>query len=48
MTKPFVELMNSDAPFEDVVNTGQPQESASRQLFEKGSYRVGRTNRSAI
>ena len=40
--------MHSDAPFDDVVNTGHPQASASRQLFEKGSYRVGRTKRSAV
>ena len=33
---------------EEVVITGQPHARASKQLLEKGSYKVGNTNKSTI
>ena len=47
-TRPFFEFTHSFAPFATVVRIGHPQAIASKELFENGSYIVGKINKSAI
>ena len=47
-TRPFWGFTHSLAPLDEVVRTGHPQAIASKELFENGSYIVGKTNKSAI